>query len=274
MFMLANIDLDLSRTCKPVRNLRTSQPRVPGKAYAFYLNKAIAFAQKEKKSLDRVMTEVVLGGMMGHPVKSAVLFWFSATRDLFFLIACELRQRFDPVWLRQIGAYMECGSNYLHENARPYGKAPAVFEATFNHQKVLVRVDVLQRLSKGKRWRLIEVKSSTKIKDYHLPDVTIQRFVLEGQGLTVIPCLMHLNREYVYNGRTHDLSKLFTIEDIMVETDNLLKDVPAEVRAQLKMLSKDKQTFTALQLATSGQSLRPECRNPATAELSPARHRV
>ena len=119
------------------------------------------------------------------------------------------------------------------------GKAPAIFEATFDHQKVLVRVDVLQRLSKGKRWRLIEVKSSTKIKDYHLPDVTIQRFVLEGLGLTVIPCLMHLNREYVYDGRTHDLSKLFTIEDISAETDNLIKGVPAEVRAQLKMLSKD-----------------------------------
>ena len=118
------------------------------------------------------------------------------------------------------------------------GEAQAVFEATFDHQKVLVRVDVLQRLSEGKRWKLIEVKSSTRIKDYHLPDVAVQRFVLEGQGLTVIPCLMHLNREYVYNGRTHDLSKLFTIEDITAETDNLIKDVPAEVRAQFKMLER------------------------------------
>ena len=41
------------------------------------------------------------------------------------------------------------------------GKVPAVFEATFDHQNVLVRVDVLQRLAKGKKWRLIEVKSST-----------------------------------------------------------------------------------------------------------------
>ena len=119
------------------------------------------------------------------------------------------------------------------------GKAPAVFEATFDHQKVLVRVDVLQRLVKGKRWKLIEVKSSTKIKDYNLPDVAIQRFVLEGQGFTVVTCMMHLNREYVYDGRTHDLSKLFTIEDVTAETDNLMKGVPAEVRAQLKMLSKD-----------------------------------
>jgi hypothetical protein len=118
-------------------------------------------------------------------------------------------------------------------------KAPAVFEATFDHQDVLVRVDVLQRQAKGKCWKLIEVKSSTTIKDYHLPDVTIQRFVLEEHGFTVIPCLMHLNREYIYDGRTLDLSKLFTIADVTAETDDLIKDVPAEVRAQLQMLSKD-----------------------------------
>jgi hypothetical protein len=68
------------------------------------------------------------------------------------------------------------------------GKAPAVFEATFDHQKVLVRVDVLQRSAKGKRWKLIEVKSSTAMKDYYIPDVAIQRFVLEGSGFSVIPC--------------------------------------------------------------------------------------
>jgi len=138
------------------------------------------------------------------------------------------------------------------------GEAQAVFEATFDHQKVLVRVDVLQRLSEGKRWKLIEVKSSTRIKDYHLPDVAVQRFVLEGQGLTVIPCLMHLNREYVYNGRTHDLSKLFTIEDITAETDNLIKDVPAEVRAQFKMLSKD----TAPDIESG-----PQCSSPFRCEF-------
>ena len=119
------------------------------------------------------------------------------------------------------------------------GKAPAIFEARFDHQNVLVRIDVLQRLQKGKKWRLIEVKSSSKIKDYHLPDVVIQRFVLEGLGLEVVPCLMLLDRDYVYDGQTYDLSKLFTIEDLTAETDSLIKDVPGQVRAQLEMLSKD-----------------------------------
>jgi hypothetical protein len=138
------------------------------------------------------------------------------------------------------------------------GKVPAVFEATFDHEKVLVRVDVLQRPAKGKLWKLIEVKSSTAMKDYYIPDVAIQRFVLEGSGFSVIPCLMHLNREYVYDGRTHDLSKLFTIEDVTAETDNLIKGVPAEVRAQLQMLTRD----TAPEIEPG-----PQCSSPFRCEF-------
>src|SRR5947209_6901375 len=46
---------------------------------------------------------------------------------------------------------------------------PTIFEATFEHRNVLVRVDILQRRPR-KRWRLIEVKSTTDVKDYHLHD--------------------------------------------------------------------------------------------------------
>ena len=40
----------------------------------------------------------------------------------------------------------------------------AIFEATFTHENVLARVDILERLPRNK-WRLIEVKSSTQVKD-------------------------------------------------------------------------------------------------------------
>src|ERR1039458_10191914 len=70
---------------------------------------------------------------------------------------------------------------------------PAVFEATFVHDKILARVDILERLPRD-RWRLIEVKSSTSLKDYYLYDVAIQKFILEGRGMKVVPYLMHLNQ--------------------------------------------------------------------------------
>src|ERR1700722_1025294 len=50
---------------------------------------------------------------------------------------------------------------------------PAIFEAVFEHQNVLVKVDILHRRRDG-RWRLIEVKSTSDLKDHHVEDVGIQ----------------------------------------------------------------------------------------------------
>src|SRR5277367_4976734 len=45
-------------------------------------------------------------------------------------------------------------------------EVPAIFEGVFEHDGVLVRVDVLHRRGDG-RWRLVEVKSSTSVKGEH-----------------------------------------------------------------------------------------------------------
>ena len=61
---------------------------------------------------------------------------------------------------------------------------PAIFEAVLEHGNVLVKVDVLQRRLDG-RWNLIEVKSTTDLKDHHLEDVAIQYRVVSRSGLDV-----------------------------------------------------------------------------------------
>ncbi|MGD1102450.1 MAG: DUF2779 domain-containing protein [Terriglobia bacterium] len=116
---------------------------------------------------------------------------------------------------------------------------PAIFEATFTHDNVLARVDVLERLPRNK-WRLIEVKSSTSIKDYYHYDVAIQRLILEGLGMKVVPCLMHLNRDYVYDGKQYDLEKLFTIQDLTAETAALEQEVKDLLREEWKVLARAK----------------------------------
>jgi predicted RecB family nuclease len=73
-------------------------------------------------------------------------------------------------------------------------EVPALFEATFEHGGVLVRVDILQRRDR-KRWRLLEVKSTADLKDYHLYDVAIQSRVLSRCKVQLSSsALMHLNR--------------------------------------------------------------------------------
>ena len=96
---------------------------------------------------------------------------------------------------------------------------PAIFEGAFLHDGVLVRVDILERVQGNEGaspgWRLIEVKSSSRVKDIHLHDLAIQRYVLQGMRLTVVSTgLMHLNTQYVYQGDTLDLDALFTIQDV------------------------------------------------------------
>jgi len=86
----------------------------------------------------------------------------------------------------------------------------AIFEAAFLHDGVRIRVDVLDRHPSG-AWNLVEVKSSTGTKDIHVPDVSIQYHVLQGAGLEINEVfLMHLNREYAYDGNQWDLQQLFT----------------------------------------------------------------
>ena len=112
---------------------------------------------------------------------------------------------------------------------------PAVFEGTFRSEGVLVRADILER-QPGGRWRLIEVKSSVEPKDHYLYDLAIQYHALSGCGLDISSAgIMHLNREYIYDGREYDLGNLFMITDLTEEVRAI--DVPALLKEQRAVLA-------------------------------------
>jgi len=112
------------------------------------------------------------------------------------------------------------------------GGADVLYEAAFSHRGVFVRADILERSGPG--WNLIEVKSATSVKEEHLPDAAIQRWVLEGAGLRVERVeLMHLSRDCRYP----DLSNLFVREDVTEEIADALADVPRGVRTLREMLA-------------------------------------
>ncbi|MEC4889846.1 MAG: DUF2779 domain-containing protein [Nitrospira sp.] len=96
---------------------------------------------------------------------------------------------------------------------------PAIYEAAIMADGVLIRVDILERVGAseggGVGWRLIEVKSSTRIKDVHLDDLALQYHVLASAGLPVIGSyLMYINTGYTYSGGEADLAELFAIQDL------------------------------------------------------------
>ena len=117
---------------------------------------------------------------------------------------------------------------------------PAIFEAAFEHDGVVVRVDVLQRRSDG-RWRLIEVKSSTSVKEEHFDDVGIQYRVLSRCGLDVGSCcLAHVNRNYIFDGGMVDPWRFFRIRNVTRQVVNLQPKLTFQLRAAFTVLSMPK----------------------------------
>ena len=114
----------------------------------------------------------------------------------------------------------------LKKTARLVSEGPQypIFEATFEHGGVLVRVDAL--LPDGDAWRIVEVKASTSVKDEHVFDCAVQRWVFEGLGhqLTGIS-LAHVDNTFVYAG-DGDFDGLLTEADQTENTANILPGVP------------------------------------------------
>jgi hypothetical protein len=58
--------------------------------------------------------------------------------------------------------------------------------------------------------------------------------------MKVVPCLMYLNRDYVYDGKQYDLEKLFVIKDLTSETAAIEQEVQDLLREEWKVLAKAK----------------------------------
>ena len=103
-----------------------------------------------------------------------------------------------------------------------------IFEATFEHEGVLVRVDVL--LPDGDGWRAVEIKASTKVKPEHRLDCAVQWWVMKGAGLPITSIsLGHVNNEFMYGG-DENYSGLIIEEDLTEKTIKLAESVPELVK--------------------------------------------
>jgi predicted RecB family nuclease len=119
---------------------------------------------------------------------------------------------------------------------------PVIFEAAFQHDDVLVRVDVLERVPSTEAetvaWRLIEVKSAARTKEVHLEDLAIQTYVLTGAGLRVAQsCLMHVSTDYLYRGGEIDVGRFFAIQDLTDAVRVRLPALPSRLAGLKRMLT-------------------------------------
>lgn len=61
---------------------------------------------------------------------------------------------------------------------------PRIFEAAFERDRVVVRVDILEPDDWG-GFRIIEVKNTARVKQYQVADLATQHWVLSGSGVCV-----------------------------------------------------------------------------------------
>ena len=78
-----------------------------------------------------------------------------------------------------------------------------VFEAGFSAGGALAFADVMLPVHGDgrKAWRMVEVKSSTGVKDYYRDDVAVQAFVARSSGVPLQSiALAHIDNTWVYPG--------------------------------------------------------------------------
>lgn len=114
------------------------------------------------------------------------------------------RVLFDPEGLGELVDINAVGFDGAFElTKRLIGERRPIFEAAFEAEGALALADVLlpdQGAGEGS-WRMVEIKSTTSVKDYHRDDVAIQAHVAKAAGLSLSGIsLGHINNQWTCPG--------------------------------------------------------------------------
>jgi hypothetical protein len=93
--------------------------------------------------------------------------------------------------------------------------AETVCEAAFSTPDLLCRVDIIKKVPKHDNlWDLYEAKSATRVKEYHVYDLAIQKYCMDQAGYPVRRTyVLHLNTDYVRHGEINPQG-LFVCESV------------------------------------------------------------
>jgi len=131
----------------------------------------------------------------------------------------------------------------LHRSAALLATPRPIFEAGFSAAGAIAFADVMLPIKSGKQqaWRMIEVKSSTSVKDYHRDDVAIQVHVARSAGvpLTAI-AVACVDTNWVYPGGG-DYRGLLAEQDLTVEAFARSNEVQSWIDAAQVVAKKRKE---------------------------------
>ncbi len=115
------------------------------------------------------------------------------------------------------------------------GPSRPIFEATLEYDGVLIRADLLLPDSDG--YRMVEVKSATRVKDYYYADTAVQSWVAQQAGLPLTKVeVAHIDTDFIYPGGG-DYRGLFAHVDVSRAIASLVDEVPNWVRVARETLA-------------------------------------
>jgi hypothetical protein len=125
----------------------------------------------------------------------------------------------------------------LTRNAMLDPNVKVIYEAAFIFSQTQVRVDVLIR--NGKKWELIEIKSSISLKDEHIKDAAIQVYVITNSNVLLSDVrIAHINKNFCYAGND-EYSNLILEIDINENVKRFLPSVQGWINDLLPITDKN-----------------------------------
>lgn len=172
----------------------------------------------------------------------------------------DIAQRiYDP---EELGALIDIqseGFNRAFErSAELLQSTQPIFEAGFTAGGALAFADVMLPLQRDGKlaWRMVEVKSSTSVKDYHRDDVAVQAFIARAATVPLEAiALAHIDSSWVYPG-DEDYRGLLKENDLTSEAFSRAEEVKAWITQARNVVSEPSEP----DVATGGQCWAPfEC---------------
>lgn len=114
-----------------------------------------------------------------------------------------------------------------------------VFEAGFRVEGALAFADIMLPIQQGEHlyWRMVEVKSSTSVKDYHYEDAAVQSFVAKASGVALSAiALAHIDSDWCYSGNG-DYRGLLIEKDLTEEAFARSEEVQAWISGAQAILA-------------------------------------
>ena len=133
-----------------------------------------------------------------------------------------------------------------------------LFEAGILAGKLYSRLDILNPVNEDE-WDIVEVKSSTDVKDVHISDVAYQRYCCSQSGLSTRKCFLALiNNQYVKDGEI-DPEGLFNIHDVTDKVEETSVGIQDRIDEILEVIGREE---------CPEMIIGPHCRDPYECPLT------